>query len=45
MLNDMEWALVKAQTKELLDLRFMELFLKEYALTIIIPIKKHIFDD
>jgi hypothetical protein len=41
----MEWALVKAQTEELLDLRFVELFKREYALTIVIPTKKDIYDD
>jgi len=44
-LNDMEWAVVKAQTKELLNLKFVKLFKREYALTIVIPTKKDIFDD
>jgi len=41
----MEWAVVKAQTKELLNLKFVKLFKREYALTIVIPTKKDIFDD
>jgi hypothetical protein len=38
----MEWVLVKIQTKELLEVRLVELLKREYALYMVMPTKKDI---
>jgi hypothetical protein len=42
-LNDTEWVLVKTQTKELLEVRLVELFKRDYALAMVMPTKKRHF--